>query len=74
MRSWTTAEKPQWGSDGTILYPLTGEVETVLSSTWRTANAGNYTWDATVGAEGIRVSSSVPITNMTSMFEGAQHV
>ena len=58
-------------SDGTILYPLTGEVETVLSSTWRTANAGNYTWDATVGAEGIRVSSSVPITNMTSMFEGA---
>ena len=66
--TWITAEKPIWGTNGTILYPLTGEVETVLSSTWRTANAGNYTWDATVGAEGIRVAANAPITDMTYMF------
>ena len=69
--TWITAEKPVWGTDGAIFYPLTGEVETVLSSTWRTANSANYTWDATVGAEGIRVSSAQPITDTTSMFEGA---
>jgi len=70
--TWTTAEKPFWGTDGTILYPLTGEVESILNATWISTYAPtSYAWDATVGAEGIRVAANDPITSMQQMFEGS---
>ena len=66
--TWITAEKPGWGTDGTILYPLTGATDPT-NSTWRSAYApASYVYDTTPGAEGIRVKWNEPITNMQSMF------
>jgi len=63
------AEHPIWGTDGTILYPLTGEAESILDPTWISTYAPtSYVWDATPGAEGIRVKANDPITNMERMF------
>ena len=72
LASWTTAEKPQWGTDGTIFYPLTGETESILNATWISTYApASYVYDTTPGAEGIRVKWNDPITNMYGMFNGS---
>ena len=66
---FTVDEHPIWGTDGTILYPLTGEAESILDPTWISTYAPtSYVWDATPGAEGIRVKANDPITNMERMF------
>jgi len=70
--TWTTAEKPQWGTDGTILYPLTGETSDPTNATWRSTYApASYVYDTTPGAEGIRVKGNEPITSMQGMFSGS---
>ena len=59
-------------SDGTIFYPLTGEAESILNTTWISTYApASYVWDATPGAEGIRVKANDPITNMYQMFSNS---
>jgi surface protein len=69
LPGWTTAEKPQWGTDGTILYPLTGETSDPTSANWRSTYApATYVYDTTPGAEGIRVKWNDPITSMNQMF------
>jgi len=69
--TWTTAEKPQWGTDGIgIFYPLTGETSDPTNTTWRSTYApASYVYDTTPGAEGIRVSTNDPITSMRVMFK-----
>ena len=65
--TWTTAEKPLWGTSGGILYPLSNTATDPTYSAWRTANP-TYSWIANVG---ILMPAGSPITDMSSMFRSS---